>query len=305
MVTTYIAGGVGLLILGPLLARLVAKIRSTVADRRKYATKTVIAEYTAPQCLSAAELGYIVDGIFGANELLATIATLYAKDAIAITPRKHDLTITAKELGNNPPLDDQESTLLGYLASMPERQLRWSQLPDIFSEITGMQPDCEAAVVDSLAGKGLLSRHGYRQMLFHKRFVSGFLAGVSTIAIALPLFVWIHNTFRAENVSMGEGFAALDFDVSLLITGLAVLAVGGAWYMYWNLLIYLYMQRDGMPMGATKQLQSLWPEVAGFQLFVRETEYVRLQHDQNSRDPALPYCLALGLDPGFERSLQK
>jgi hypothetical protein len=73
--------------------------------------------------------------------------------------------------------------------------------------------------------------------------------------------------------------------------------------MYANLLAYIYINRNGVPEGATDKLRTVWPDVAGYQLFLKETEYVRLQHDSNPRDPSMAYCLALGLDPGFIQSL--
>jgi hypothetical protein len=105
------------------------------------------------------------------------------------------------------------------------------------------------------------------------------------------------------NTSLNGGFAALNNDFAHFAIGVAAILVWLVYFAYANLLVYIYEHRDGVPVGATDSLRELWPEVAGFQLFLKETEYVRLQHDTNPTDPSMAYCLALGLDPEFIKSL--
>src|SRR6185369_10292857 len=77
-------GILGVLCLGVVLARLLAWVSATAQQRLLNERHTVIAEYDAPKQLTPAELGYIIDARFGSNELLATIAQLYAKGAVKL-----------------------------------------------------------------------------------------------------------------------------------------------------------------------------------------------------------------------------
>lgn len=286
---------------GVLLAWLAAKVSALAEGRRLSARHTVIAEYDAPSQLSAAELGYIIDATFGTNELLATIAQLYAKGAVQlrqldggdflITPSKEDAGA----------VDDAEASVLGYLRGLPEAKVAWSQLKSVVSDVAGEQADFADAVLGSLVAKGLLYSGALSGMLLRRRLISLALATACTVAVGMPLYLWGH--LQVTTTGLNSGFAGLDSGVAMLLFIPLLAVVWFIWFVYANLLIYIYTRRDGIPTGATEQLQMLWPDVAGFRLFLQETEYVRLQHDRNARDPSMAYCLALGLDPGFIRSL--
>jgi hypothetical protein len=292
----------GLLCVGLVVARLVAALRALLRRRQQIVERTVIAEYAVPDKLSPAELGYVIDGTFGSNELLATIAQLYAKDAVQLTALPAgDFSIRVSPVGEELQIDDSESAVLGYLRSLPAGETRWGQMNSVVSDTAGAQADFEDAVLSSLVVKGLLQRAALASLLFRKRLASAFAALVATVAIMLPWRIHEHQAVAATGLS--SGYAAIDDDTNLLVMGVATLVVWLLSFMYCNLLAYVYVHHDGVPTGATEELMDLWPDVAGFRLFLKETEFVRLQHDLNPRDPAMAYCLALGLDPGFVDSL--
>jgi hypothetical protein len=290
-------GGVG-------VAWVLARLNSLDISHTRAKQKTVIAEYTVPDKLTPGELGYIIDGVFGANELLATLSVLYAHGLIDLRPvRTDDFWVIAQpEQSSAPALDDGESAVLGYLRSIPQGRALWSQLRSALSDVAGARSDFDEAIMGSLVGKELLSRAGLTAQLFRIRFASVVIAAIGFTAVAFRAYLWLHMALGSD--ARSDGFASLDRQIAIGVVAIAALVLWGCCLSYANLLVYIYTRRDGVPDGATPALRELWPEVAGFQLFLRETEYVRLQHDRNPKDPSLPYCLALGLDPGFIRALQ-
>jgi hypothetical protein len=297
-----------ILVVGLLIARLEAIVRASFEARKRSHVHTIIAEYTVPDQLTPAELGYIIDAVFGSNELLATIAWLYAANLVRLQPDEDgtDFSITPISAEATVPtaIGDAESSVLGYVRSLPGESIRWSQLGSALGTITGIRSDFEEAVLGSLVSKGLLLRGGMAGLLFRRRRASLLVAVLGTIAVGAPLYRWGHHMLVAGKDTIGAGYMGIDRGVSILlfIPVLAMLWLG--WYAYANLFAYVYTHRDGVPVGGTKLLNQLWPVVAGYRLFLSETEYVRLQHDRNPRDPAFAYCLALGLDAGFVRSLK-
>lgn len=293
--------GIGALSAGPVLARVLAALNALATRRQQAAARTVIAEYAAPGKLSPAELGYVIDATFGSNELLATIAQLYAKDAVQLTALSaEDFSIRAAP-ADNLQVDDSESAVLGYLRSLPDGEVRWSELNSVVSDTAGAQADFEDAVLSALVVKGLLRRSAFSGLLFRKRLAAAVSATLLAGGLTLPLF--LASRQAAATSGLASGYAGIDKGVGLL---LLAPVFGLLWlisFMYGNLLAYVYLHHDGAPTGATEELEGLWPEVAGFRLFLKETEFVRLQHDLNPRDPAMAYCLGLGLDPGFVASL--
>ena len=129
------------------------------------------------------------------------------------------------------------------------------------------------------------------------------LATIISLGTIVPLYLW--GSVETSTTGLNGGFETLDKQISLLALIPAAIIIWLVFFIYANLAVYLYVHRAGMPVGATSQLKDIWPDVAGYKLFLQETEYVRLQSDQDSRDPAMAYCLALGLDPGFISSLPK
>jgi hypothetical protein len=150
--------------------------------------------------------------------------------------------------------------------------------------------------------KGLLGRRAVNAILFRKRFIAAVVALLGTAVVTAPLYGW--GRAGLSNTGLNAGFSGIDRGVALMLLVPIVALVWLVWFMYINLLAYVYLHRSGIPLGATDKLRALWPDVAGFQLFLQETEFVRLQHDRNPLDPSMAYCLALGLDPGFIRSLK-
>jgi hypothetical protein len=227
---------------------------------------------------------------------------LYAKDVVQLTTLPAgDFSIRLSPTDEKLQIDDGESAVLGYLRSLPDGEVRWSELSSVISDTAGAQADFEDAVLESLVVKGLLQRGALAGLLLRKRLASAIVALAATVAIILPLRIQAHHA--AMTTGLSSGYASIDDDTNLLVMGVATSVVWLLSFMYVNLLAYVYLHRDGVPTGATEELAGLWPDVAGFKLFLKETEFVRLQHDLNPRDPAMAYCLALGLDPGFIDSL--
>ncbi len=303
-VAAWIGVGVGLACLGVLLARLLAWLTASSQRQLLVQRHTVIAEYDAPKLLSPAELGYIIDASFGTDELLATLASLYAKGAVTLqATARDDFTITVINDDTKRDVDDGEAMLLGYLRTMLRSQTTWGKLSSLVSDAAGPKADFQAAILQSLVTKRFLLENALTGVLLRKRLVAMIIATLGSLAVLMPVYHWGHVGIDSTNLA--PGFAGIDRGVAVLVLIPLAVIVWLGWFMYANLLAYVYSQRDGVPTGATKDLRDLWPDVAGFQLFLEETEYVRLQHDPNPTDLAMPYCLALGLDPGFIASLSK
>jgi|GEM_PF-3347149 len=294
---------VALLCLGVLTTWFCAKLRALSERRRLSARHTVIAEYESPKQLSAAELGYIIDAAFGNNELLATIVQLYGKGVVQLHLLGNDnfmITPNAEDKGT---VDDAEASVLGYLRSLPSGGADWKQLKSAVSDVAGQQADFEDAVLGSLVEKGFLYPGSLAGQLFRKRIVSVLVATFGTFAAGLPIYLW--GQTQVSESGMAAAFVGIDKGVGVLLY-LPVLAL--IWLLglaYINLLTLIYTQRNGTPTGATEQLRKLWPDVAGYRLFLQETEFVRLQHDPDMHDPAFAYCLALGLGLDITRNLKK
>lgn len=295
-----------MLSLGLLVARLTAIVRAGFRAGKLRRAHTIIAVYDAPERFTPGELGYIIDAVFGSNELLATVAWLYSVGLVRLQPDENgrDFIISASTDENIVPIGDAESSVLGYIRSLANKSIRWSELDTRLGSALGLQADFEQAVLDSLVGKGLLYRGGVAAVLFRKRAGAAVFATLATTATGAPIFLWAHGILRASIRTIGTGYMGIDRGVSIMLLVPAIIALWLGWYTYTNLLIYVYIHRNGVPLGGTRLLNELWPQVAGYQLFLRETEYVRLQHDRNTHDPSMAYCLALGLDPGFVRSLK-
>lgn len=288
--------------LGVILTRIAAWIRAKSETHALYSKGTVIAEYDAPDLLSPAELGYIIDATFGTNELLATIARLYSKSAVILKSLSdHDFSITAVNDDSERQVDDVEAALLGYMRTTLRSETTWSKLSSMLSDVAGPQADFEDSTLQGLVTDGLLYENVFRVVLLRKRAMAFAVATLCSLAVLVPMYVWgIRNV---DSTSMSSGYTGIDRGVSLLLFIPVAVAVWLVWFTYANLLAYIYINRNGVPVSSTDKLRAVWPDVAGFRLFLKETEYVRLQHDSNPRDPSMAYCLALGLDPGFIRSL--
>lgn len=277
------------IVLTLLLATMAALLFRQVQRRR-----TVIAEYEAPKQLSAAELGYLIDATFGSNELLATLAQLQIKGALTLVPRGSSDFMVHLAADAKPPVDDGEASVLGYLQSLPTNQISWTSLRSALSATVGPQADFESSVLQSLAAKGFLRSTYFGELLF-----GDVVARVSALILAIVCIVPLYHFDAAASSS----FAGLDEGIVHMVLWLAVLPLWFLWELYLSLARYLYRMHDGVPTRATPLLHALWPDVAGYRLFLKETAFVRLQHDTNAFDPAMPYCVALGLDPGFIKSL--
>jgi hypothetical protein len=285
---------------GALLAYLLSWVSRLKEREKKNGKHTVIAEYVAPTQLSPAELGYIIDAKFGSNELLATIAELYAKGLVKLSPlTADDFSIVATDTQGS--ADDSESSVLGYLRGMPGATSTWQKFNSLLSNSSGAKADFEDSVLGSLVGKGLLDRSVFNGILQHGKRGSMVAAAVITGLVVWGAFSWEKLHMYA---STPVGYVDLDRFVWHLLIIVLSLPLWFLLFLYIDLLANIYRRRDGIPFGATHELARLWPEVAGFQLFLQETEYVRLQHDRNAKDPSMAYCLSLGLDPGFIKSLK-
>lgn len=293
----------GIALIGGLVAaRSLGALSSWIRSRRRTADHTIVAEYQALAVMTPAELGYCIDGNFGDNELFATILWLYAHDLVTLSAKGNDIMIGAINAQNETSIGDVESMVLGCVRSAPLGVISWHGLSSNVAKITGVQSDFKSAVVASMADKGLLEQGGLVLMLFRIRLVSILFATVAWAAFCIPLYIIIQPNFQSTYYQTEA--MRLDRDVSILALMPVVVALWFGCYMYANLALHLYARHDGVPTGATKALNQLWPDVAGFQLFLKQTEFVRLQHDLDLKDPSLPYCLALGMDPGVYKALK-
>jgi hypothetical protein len=306
-VFTSVPLGLTIIILGAavliaLIAWLLARLTAIRQTRRLQRDETVIAEYEAPERLTPAELGYVLDKDFQHNELLATIAQLYAKKAVKLHAAGKDFVIeaTARDITE---LDDIESTVLGYLRSHPDRKVRWSELDTIESTVAGAESDFETATLQSLIAKGFMYDNVFNDTLLHKRIMSLIIATVCSLGLIIPLLV--HALASNDAASIGQEYAKVSRGVLLMVLVPLAGAVWAMVFVYANVIAYIYYSQAGLPIGATPTLRALWPGVAGYRLFLQETEFVRLKSAPDSLDPALAYCLALGLDPGFVCSLPR
>lgn len=298
---------VALIITGTVLAlgfvRLLGWLLSVRELRQLRRQHTVIAEYEAPKMLSPAELGFIFNQEFARNELLATIVRLYQLRAVALQPEHNDIAIMVRP--EHPALDDTESTVYGYIDEPASGQaaIYWGQLDSWLSSVAGARDDLEESVVRSLAGKGYLVGNTITRQLFRKRVTSLILATILTALALLPFVYSLH--IRQDAATLGPGFEEVDEQFTWLLVGLLAIVGWIGCFVLANLIAYEFYKYRGIPGAATPALKTLWPDVAGYRLFLRETEFPRLKIAPDAGDPAIAYCIALGLDPGFINSISK
>lgn len=285
--------------------------------------QTVVAQYEAPAGLRPAEVAYLYDRTFGEEELLATLFDLERREKVKLSPiegEKGNFRVTVLCKGTEPDLIDYESDIL-LSCLHPTTEATWAALR---TDTVLWDNPFESALEHSLQKKGLLNAEGDGE-----RTVRWVLAGIavllSFVVLCIPVrpfdspritdifsanpqpFVSIDKAGDAQNrtiVSSStardlDGFARLDAQVTLFF--LCVVCLVQAALLYWSLRVSrgLYLRALNMEHG-TKALRTLWPELDGYRLFLRQVELDRIHFANESDhqlvlDSALPYAVALNL----------
>lgn len=279
------------------LALLTKNIKNFLKHR-----SVIVAQYDAPDGLGPAEVGFLLDGSFGPNELLAGIIGMYQTKKLVISVSKNGLraTLPARRPKN---LDDYEAAIYTFVEN--KKGSYDLKLVNTFGdEYAGLQADLSQLVTQSLTAKGFIDRSrrlkiddDNRSLILKFSFIEsalfiGLLFSSSIILLTAP-------------GSPGDGFAKIDAGASkfVLLTGVLV---GWPFFYGISLLAFsLFYHLAGIPLGSTYQLRETWPQVEGYKDFIKTVEYERLRTDNNIMDASYPWCLALGLDPGLAEALIK
>ncbi len=283
-----------------LLAVVLGNLKKRVSLHKIQANITVIAGYEAPQLLSPAELGYIVDKSFGENELLATLISLVQKDYLRAV--KHEagnplFSTTDKPAGED--LDYADKAVLGWLNHKDTGPPDWKTLSNSLSDAAGVRSGFEHEVRQQLVEKGYIDSYSAISLRARSSRGASWLAFAAAVVCTVVLLLRGYDTD-----SLSGGFRAVQ-NVALVLAGItgAVILWAGLMVLF-QLLRLIYRKSAGYPAQATDLYKQKWPAVAGFQLFVRTAEFSRLEADANIMDAAMPYAVGLGFRPDMDKMME-
>lgn len=286
---SLIIGYGAVLLLVFLVARALAIVTQLIVHYRWQRRSVVIAEYNPPMGLNAAELGYLFDRKFGDNELLATLVSMAQKGAVTIDTADADWLVTP--VAAVAELDDVEQAVLFNLFEMSDASRRWSELSSHLSAHQPLQQNFEAAVLGTLASKGLVNSTGTSVTESLEQGTAISISLLVTVAtVILPTYF---INLNAQSSQLGNGFSQIDvLVVSLLLLPFYIM-VWYLLYLYSNLVAYTYYHSAGLPIGATQLLRDDWREIAGYREYLMTTERDRHMNSAQLTDPIVPYLIAL------------
>lgn len=289
-----------LLIAGFVVALIIGLIKRLLI-RLTLPRGTVIAEYGAPQLLSAAELGYLYDKQFGTHELLATVTSLVGKDLLSLTKHENNDPLIVmndkanKEVENT--LTDGEIAIYSWLKQKNTGTMTWQNVSSLFSKSVGVRAIFEDEVHGMLVDKGFLKRSS----TFSFKNVSGhYAASAVLLLLTIVGYIYYASSQVGENVTKNP-YAPMDASMSTLF----IVILGGILWLplafYIRMLYLSYYYAAGQPVSITPKFRKHWRDIAGFELFIRTVEFSRLQADTNPYDDSMPYAIALGFEPDLNK----
>lgn len=264
-----------------ILVALVQLIVSALAEWRLRTSRTIVAEYEAPDGLKPAELGLLTDNKSGMPEITATLIDLAVRGHLRIeqTHKKdlfHAADYTFHKLSSADSLEPYEQKLIDALFGGSDSVV----LKDIDrTAMAATVTDVKNDVGDRMKGRGWYFRRPsvWRWGLPSLLLATNFFGLIQFVVV----FFW-----RGNLLIIGPVVA-----VSLLLSGVVV---------------YLCRRPSGMtPAGADE-----WAKVRGFKEYLSVAEKARLDFsDAPEKTPErfnklLPFAIALGVEKAWAKQFE-
>lgn len=279
-----------LVLLAPLLAGLfvlggfIQMIMTALAERSLRKSRTIVAQYDAPDTLRPAELGLLTDNKSGMPEITATLIDLAVRGHLRIeqTHKKdlfHAAAYTFHRLQNGDSLEPFEQKLIDALFGGKDTvELKNVDRTDMASAVTEIQIQ---------VGDRMKNRGWYFKSPSNWRWgLPAMLLGIAFFGLQIPIGI-----YASSGTLTG---ALLVFAGSLVSVGLSVAA------------IYLLRSPSGMtPAGADE-----WAKVRGFKEYLTVAEKDRLKFsDAPDKTPErfnklLPFAVALGVEEEWAKQFE-
>lgn len=251
---------------------------------------TIVAEYDPPHHLSPAQIAYLYDQTFGAEEILATLFDLEQRGYLKLhgTQSAKDFVVTVQR-SDGKHLESYEHELLLHIKHM-RGVTRWN---NILHELENFTSAFEAQLAESLRAKGLLLIHEDIAIRHKALWVAAGMC--NALIIFLPVY-GIGQQFQSNDLG---AFAALDRSISilpLLLLWFISTVITGFSIRY---ALELHMRALRMKQG-TGLLRFMWPQIEGYRLFLLQVELNQIQFENQTmravvRNHTLPYAIALNL----------
>ncbi|MDB5184256.1 MAG: hypothetical protein JWN38_64 [Candidatus Saccharibacteria bacterium] len=257
-----------------LIALVVSHTSRLVHRQRQRLDTTIVAEYDAPAGLTPAEVGYLFDSRFGRQEMVATLLDLEQKGMVRISHGQFDgLNIQRVDTKPLDSLKPHERYLLGHV------ETNTTLAAMSFGVLAGFR----STVRRSLADQGLIKQGTEVLNYYLRRLLITFLI------LTVPIMTWLVVISGHKPDDLLTLFVIFLFFVAPVFLILTIV-VGG-----------LYNRIVGQPGIWTAQLKQLFPEIQGYRDYIEQVELDELQFDsadlkQQSKNKALPYAVALGLN---------
>ena len=266
------------------LAGLIQMIMTALAERSLRTSRTIVAQYEAPDTLRPAELGLLTDNKSGMPEITATLIDLAVRGHLRIeqTHKKdlfHAAAYTFHRLQNGDPLEAFEQKLIDALFGGKDKV-----------ELSNVDRTNMATAVYEIGiqvGDRMKNRGWYFKSPSNWRWgLPAILLGSGLLGSLVPIGIYVGSARLSTAILVFAGFLAS--------IGLSVAA------------IYLLRRPSGMtPAGADE-----WAKVRGFKEYLTVAEKDRLKFsDAPDKTPErfnklLPFAVALGVEQEWAKQFE-
>jgi hypothetical protein len=255
-------------------------LTSRFTQRKKQLFQNVIiAEYDPPANLSPAEIGYLFDSRLDNTEVNATLVSLEQRGLVSFSFSTLDGLHIEKNITHMPTnLKPHELFLLDSLKAKSNLSLYSSKI------MTGFTESVNKALLTQGYVKPSRANYGY----FGQRTL------IAYVLFTVPLFFWFI-------------YGAKDIVGAVIFGFILIFLVGFPVFMILAPLAgFIYGKIVGTPGLWTDKVKSIWNEIEGYRDFVEQVELDQLQYESEdlkirSKNKALPYAIALGLNTEWEK----
>lgn len=277
-----------------------------IANRR---AGTVIAQYDPPRGLTPAEIGLLYDMRCGKNELMGTlfdleqrgVITVLSGDRVKISNKSayNDLKEYEKIAirianGDTSQLEVPRQTAIRYSDPLSgEAAVYMLQLPSKNS-MTAFRRAVQAAIE---------SKH-----IRMNNYQGAFIARVLIIIVLLGLLPML--LIAVSGTSNGSAYDA--WSVNAFITAIGATVVAGfflfpVYIVAAIVLVWIWTKVAGRYWLNTKQARTLWPEIEGYKLYLKQVDLDNIQFESMTNNPVthtFPYALVFGLETKWQQRLK-
>lgn len=280
VLTLFIMAAIPIAILTYITSRI-----GRIGHRQKALFDNVIkAAYEPPEGLSPAEFGYLFDSRLAEAELLATLLAMEQKGYIGLTnDQVRGVIIHYNTPAARSELNAHETYLIDNLGA---------ETPLAFFKLPHMRGFRQAVRNDLAAGGFVAGRRAFLRHLLGKTLLAYFII----TGILWALMIW----------------AAPDDRLGIAFVGFLFIYVIGFPFFLGLALIATWVGNvvSGQHGVWSPKLKQIWPDIEGYRQYIEMVELDELQFEsedlkQLSKNKALPYAVALGLNTDWKKRFEK